>query len=139
MPISDVARRSRMLEISSRVYLNTRLLEAKMRERERTDNPARSGLADLVLSMPPEVIRSGSSSQLGSSSGSILTSMATAARESDGQTIPAAVGSFSRRTSLHRPEAPGEIDLSSLADRVYTIIERRTKIEMERRGLYSRS
>jgi hypothetical protein len=31
------------------------------------------------------------------------------------------------------------MDLCSLAERVYTIIERKTKIEMERRGLYSRS
>jgi len=139
IPISDVARRSRKMRISGRIYRNSRLLGARMRELEWTDNPARSELADLVLSMPSEVNRSGSSSQLGSSSGRILTSVATAVRENDGQTIPATVGSFSRRTSLHSPEAPGEIDLSSLADRVYTIIERRTKIEMERRGLYSRS
>lgn len=139
LSISDVGWRSIMMEISSKVYLNTGLIEAKMREQERTDNSARSDFADLVLSLPSEAIRSGKSSQSESSRCPISTSVATASRESAGQTVPIAQGSFIRRTSLHSPEVPGEIDLSSLEDRIYTIIERRTKIEMERRGLYSRS
>lgn len=36
-------------------------------------------------------------------------------------------------------DAERRMDLNSIAERVYTIIERKTKIEMERRGLYSRS
>ena len=57
--------------------------------------------------------------------------------EASGYTWPRP--SFSGEMGQDLAEAPRASDLNSLAEKVYTIIERRTKIEMERRGLYSRS
>jgi len=101
---------------------------------ERIDIPA------LVHLKPPEISKPGNYPRYAPLGGLDTPFNAVATMK------PAKEATFAgQAASVHQDDwqdsrdAERRMDISSLAERVYTIIERKTKIEMERRGLYSRS
>jgi hypothetical protein len=140
MAIGDVAGMSATATIFCGVHRDLRFIGAGREGVESANNSERSDFPALVHSMPSNMNQPDNSSRYASADGPDSPSMASAIMQPHKAKIREGQASFVYREDLHGPrEAPNEIDLSSLAERVYTIIERKTKIEMERRGLYSRS
>jgi hypothetical protein len=140
MAIGDVAGMSATATIFGGVHRDLRFNRSGRDGVERADNSERSDFPALVHSKPSDMNQPDNSSRYESASGPDSTPMAAAIKQPYKAKISAGQASFVYREDLQNPrEAPDEIDLSSLAERVCTIIERKTKIEMERRGLYSRS
>ncbi|MCX6677000.1 MAG: hypothetical protein NTU95_03525 [Methanothrix sp.] len=141
MLTADIARRADMGGISIRAPRDLKALEAEGKVMERANISSRADFPKLVLSKTPEMNQSGSFSEPVSARGLVYPFMAQVVR----QQPPEASShtwhgpSFSGERVQDLAEASRGVDLNRLAERVYTIIERRTKIEMERRGLYSRS
>jgi hypothetical protein len=140
MAIGDVAGMSATATIFCGVHRDLRFIGAGKDGIERADNSERSDLPALVHSKPSDMNQPDNSSRYAYADGPDSPSMAAAIRQPHKAKIREGQASSVSREDLQNPrDAPNEIDLSSLAERVYTIIERKTKIEMERRGLYSLS
>ena len=153
----DIARRPDNAGISMRSPRDFVSLEAGGKAIENANISSRTDFPRLVLSRIPGMIQSGrfrepveqfdravripGGRNTAFSEEPVQSVMAPLVRqrppEASGSTWPRP--SFSGESGQDLAEAPRAADLNSLADKVYTIIERRTKIEMERRGLYSRS
>jgi len=140
MEIGDVAWMSATATILGGVHEDLRFNREGSDAVERANNSERSGFPALVHSKPSDMNQPDNSSRYESASGPDSPSTDAAIMQPNKAKISADQASFVYREDPQNPrEAPNEIDLSSLAERVCTIIERKTKIEMERRGLYSRS
>jgi len=157
MLTADIVGRSDMAAISMRASRDLWAFEAGGKPIERANISSRADFPKLVLSKTPGISQSGSFSEPAEqfqrsvrrprgrntafSEEPAHPLMAPAVR----QQPPEASGhtwhmpTFSGEGGQDLAEAPRGADLNSLAEKVYTIIERRKKIEMERRGLYSRS
>ena len=156
-PTPDIAGRPDNAGISIRAPRDFVFLEAGGKATEKANISSRTDFPKLVLSRIPGMIQSGRFREpveqfdrsvriprgrnTAFSEEPVQSVMAPLVRqrppEASGSTWPRP--SFSGESGQDLAEAPRAADLNSLAEKVYTIIERRTKIEMERRGLYSRS
>jgi len=123
---ADIAGMSDMAGISMRTPRYFGALEAGGKAIERANISSRADFPKLVLSKTPEMSQSGRFSEP-------AEQFERSVRRPRGRN-----SEFSEEPAQSFT-APRGADLNSLAEKVYTIIERRTKIEMERRGLYSRS
>lgn len=141
MLTADIARRGDNGGISIRAPWDLKVLKPDGKVMERANISLKSDFPKLVLSKMPNMNQSDSFSQPASARELVYPLMAQVVRqqphEASAQTWHSP--SFSGERAQDLAEAPRGFDLNRLAERVYTIIERRTKIEMERRGLYSRS
>lgn len=108
--------------------------------RELADSYERSGIPALVHLKPPEISKPGNYPRY-APLGDLDAPFNAAPTMKPAKEVTFA----GQAASVHQDDwqasrdAERRMDISSLAERVYTIIERKTKIEMERRGLYSRS
>jgi len=154
---SDIAGRPDNAGIAMRAPRDFVSLEARGKAIEKANISSGIDFPKLVLSRTPGMIQSGrfrepveqfhrsvrrpGGRSTASSEEPAQSVMAPAVRqrppEASGYTWPGP--SFSGEMGQDLAETQRGADINRLAEKVYTIIERRTKIEMERRGLYSRS